>query len=148
MEAIAPFEWDDDLVAALAGEARGEGFTHIDRLAANWRNGSNRFDRQGEILLAAWSGAAVVAVGGLNIDPYVSNSRVGRVRHLFVISEQRRNGVGRSLVAELLLRAHGCFDAIRVRAARGDAPYFYDALGFERIDEPNASHILRIKARS
>lgn len=144
MTVIAPFEWDEALVAMLANKARCEGFTHIDRLIEHWRNGSNRFDRARETLLAARSGSAIVAVGGLNIDPYQSDPRVGRVRHLYVMPDQRRAGVGRRLVGELLKHARGRFDTVRVRAAKGDAPLFYDALGFHRVDEPDASHAIRI----
>ncbi|MFZ5617469.1 MAG: hypothetical protein ACOZAA_09150 [Pseudomonadota bacterium] len=32
MATIAPFEWDDDVVASLADEARREGFTHIESI--------------------------------------------------------------------------------------------------------------------
>lgn len=144
---IAPFEWDDVDGARLANEARREGFTHIDRLIENWRSGANRFDRPGETLLAAWSTSNIIAVGGLNIDPYLNDPGIGRVRHLYVLPEQRRTGVGRLLVGELLKCARGCFDIVRVRAAKGDAPFFYDAVGFERVEEPNASHILHVQSR-
>jgi GNAT superfamily N-acetyltransferase len=141
---IAPFEWDEKRITLLANEARREGFTHIDRLIGHWRDGSNRFDREGEALLAALSGSAIVAVGGLTIDPYQSDPRVGRVRHLYVMPDQRRTGVGRRLVQRILGYARGSFDTVRVRAAKGDAPLFYDAIGFQRVEEPDASHRIRI----
>lgn len=144
MAAVGLFEWDEEVAASLAKEAWREGITHIDRLIENWRSGSNRFDRPGETLLAGRSDSAIVAVGGLNIDPYQNDPRVGRVRHLYAMPDQRRTGVGRRLVGELLGRARGWFGAVRVRAAKGEAPLFYDAVGFQRVDAPDASHCIRI----
>ncbi|MFZ5617468.1 MAG: hypothetical protein ACOZAA_09145 [Pseudomonadota bacterium] len=57
---------------------------------------------------------------------------------------RRRADVGHRLVGELVKRACGYFDVVRVRAAKGDAPLFYEAIGFQRLDAPDASHFIRI----
>ena len=51
-----------------------------------WRTGTNRFDRPDEALFGAWAKGQLVGVCGLNIDPYRGDDRVGRVRHLYVLS--------------------------------------------------------------
>jgi len=140
---IFPIVADDKRLLAIATAARGEGFAHIGRLIENWRNGANRFSRAGEMLLGVEIKGEVVAVGGLNRDPYASDPPIGRMRHLYVMLNARGIGVGRRLVAELLRHARGRFAVVRVRAAKGDAPLFYDAISWQRIEEPEASHAIR-----
>ncbi|OFX03814.1 MAG: hypothetical protein A3E78_12950 [Alphaproteobacteria bacterium RIFCSPHIGHO2_12_FULL_63_12] len=144
MTIIDSVNLDVSEIDALVKEARAEGYSHIDRLVENWRNCSNRFDLPGEILLAARFRGRIVAVGGLNCDPYLENPRIGRVRHLYVMPNHRRTGVGHRLVGALLERARGHFAVVRVRAAKGDAPLFYDAIGFQRVGDRDASHKIQI----
>src|SRR5687768_15110823 len=81
----------------LIEESRGEGFRFLVRLRSEFRDGSNRFDAPGEVLLGGFQGAELVAVGGLNRDPYAPEPRVGRLRHLYVRRAFRGKGVGRAL---------------------------------------------------
>lgn len=141
VEADSPALW------ALAEEARAEGYEHIDRMVERWRADLNRFDKAGELLLAARRGSEVVGVGGLSIDPYLSDPEIGRIRHVYVRKHARRIGVGQALLKKLLSAANGSFKTVRVRAAaRGGAPEFYDAVGFTRINAEDASHIWRCAA--
>lgn len=141
---IQPFADDVGRLDAIIAEARAEGFTHMDRLADNWRSGANRFALAGEALLACCAGDLIVGVGGLNRDPFLNDPNVGRLRHIYVMNAYRRAGVGRRLVEALLARARGAFGLVRVRAARGDANLFYDALGFERVEKPDVTHVMRL----
>jgi GNAT superfamily N-acetyltransferase len=61
-------------------------------------SGTNRFNKRGEAIFAASAAGALIGVCGLNVDPYASDPRVGRVRHLYVLSGFRQLGVGRQLV--------------------------------------------------
>ena len=61
-----------ELLAAPIAESEAHGLRFVRRLTDEWLNGVNRFDRPGEALFAARDGADVVAVGGLNIDPYTT----------------------------------------------------------------------------
>lgn len=137
-------ELDEAPISALAEAALREGYAHIDRLIENWGRGSNRFDRQGEALLAAFNDSEMIAIGGLNRDPYATDPLIGRVRHLYVMPMSRRMGVGRRLVAEIVDVARESFNFLRVRAAKGDAPLFYDSIGFQRSDDPYASHLMKL----
>lgn len=69
---------------ALVRESVGEGFSGLQRLQQAWQDGRNRFERSGEALFAARAGGRLVGVCGLNVDPYLDDSSVGRVRHLYV----------------------------------------------------------------
>lgn len=125
-------------IDALAHEARASGHAFLDRLIADWRSGVNRFDKPGECLLGLFDGGRLVAIGGLNRDPYCPDeARVGRLRHVYVAQSHRRKGIGRHLVTELLARAVA-FERVRLRTPGAAA--FYESLGFQRVDEPEATH--------
>lgn len=135
---------EDPLVPALAAlraEARAEGYRFVDTLAEDWETGHNRFDRPGELLLAAWDGGMMIAVGGLNRDPYPCASGTGRLRHVFVAAARRRSGMGGALVRRLMDGAHDHFDRVRLRTASAKAGLFYECLGFVRTNEDHATHV-------
>lgn len=120
-----------------------EGFDFVERLVRFWEDGSNRFDRPGEILIQVRSGPALVAVGGLNVDPYLDDSSVGRIRHVYVLPSARGSGVGSLLIRSLLEHGSGRFSRIRLRVGTPDGGPFYEALGFAATDEDNATHEYR-----
>ena len=59
-------------------------------------------------------------------------ARVGRVRHLYVLSAYRRLGVGRQLVGGVIEAARGRFDILRLRTQNPAAARLYEQLGFSR----------------
>lgn len=120
-----------------------EGFRFLARLRDEHASGANRFDDEGEVLLGAFRGEELIAVGGLNRDPYAGDPRTGRVRHLYVLPSARRTGTGRALVRELVHRAQPWFDQLVLRTDTAEAARFYEALGFrpERETE-SATHRL------
>jgi GNAT superfamily N-acetyltransferase len=140
-----------DLPAAgftvLLAESEQAGLGLLRRLADEWANGVNRFDRPGEALFGAWIGRELVAVGGLNVDPYAANPKVARVRHLYVLSAWRRHGIGGRLVTEVVDAARGRFERLHLRTTNPEAARLYERLGFERRnDVPHCSHVLQLTA--
>ena len=131
-------------IESLARHARREGCRCVDRLIDDWRSGANRFDRTGERLLAAFLRDAVVSVGGLNVDPYVGNSRCGRLRHLYVDPAHRGRDIGHRLVAALIKDPQHAFDRIRLRATE-ESNGFYDAVGFAPSSDTDATHVLHLR---
>jgi GNAT superfamily N-acetyltransferase len=127
----------------LVSESERAGLAFVRRLVADWTAGSNRFDRPGEALFIARMDGHVVGVCGLNVDPYATGARMGRVRHLYVLADCRRRGVGRRLVAEVIAAARGAFGVLRLRTANPGAALFYEALGFRRTPAgtTNATHV-------
>ena len=99
-------------LAALITESERHGLRFVRRLADEWASGVNRFDRPGEALFVARDGECVVGVGGLNIDPYAADRKVGRVRHLYVLTSHRRRGVGERITAEIIVGARGRFEIL------------------------------------
>jgi GNAT superfamily N-acetyltransferase len=117
---------------ALVGESERAGLRFLHRLAEEWASGANRFDRPGEALFAAVMDGRVIGVCGLNVDAYAATPRVGRVRHLYVLSACRRLGIGRRLVEEVVEAARGPFDTLRLRTQNPEAARLYERLGFRQ----------------
>jgi N-acetylglutamate synthase-like GNAT family acetyltransferase len=65
------------------------------------------------------------------------------VRHLYVMKDERRAGIGRSLVERLLGHATSNFDSVRLWTDH--APTCYDSLGFDRADGPKVTHVYSIR---
>jgi GNAT superfamily N-acetyltransferase len=116
-------------------------------LLDDWQSGRNRFAQPGEGLFVAQSGERIIGVCGLNVDPYANDPAVGRVRHLYVLSAFRRQGVGRRLVHEVIAAARGHFRSLRLRTDSPDAARFYSALGFRECpSDPDCTHVLDLGA--
>ena len=126
----------------LRSEAVRQGFEFMDRLLAEWDSGANTFSRPGECLLGAFAGQTLTGVGGLNVDPCTDRADVGRLRHLYVRSDWRRRGVGRTLVDRLLQEARRSFCHVRLRTEAAAA--FYTGCGFSAVDDATASHAMKL----
>ena len=121
----------------LRAEARHEGHTMIETLAAGWTAGALRFNQPGEALFAARVGTALAGVGGLTQEPAIPGAL--RMRRFYVRAGYRRGGVGRALVGELLRQAAR---PITANAASG-SERFWEAFGFTPDRRDGRTHILR-----
>jgi GNAT superfamily N-acetyltransferase len=128
-------------IQALEAEAERDGFKFIERLVSDWHSGLNRFSAPGECLIGAFKADRLIAVGGLNVDPYMASTDIGRLRHLYVSQIFRRQGIGAALVERLLAHAKGRFRAIRLRTDTATAAAFYIRCGLSPINDGTASHM-------
>lgn len=144
---IAPVTELPDGLTALCADAEAEGFDFVTRFQAAWLAGENRFDLPGEIMLAAWDGADLAGLCGLNRDPYGAGPGVGRLRHLYVRPALRRQGIAAALVDRVLAVAQDRFHRVRLRVPGPEAARFYERIGFQRVEEPQASHAVTLPAR-
>ena len=119
-----------DALAPLLAASTAEGFRFVERLVREWDEGKTRFDRYGEVLLAAYEGASIVAIGGLTADPYTGDPMLGRLRHLYVSPDARRRGIGRRLVQALEGAAQTAYRAVVLRTDTAIAARFYESLGY------------------
>jgi len=126
----------------LLAEAQAEGYGFIKTLAEEWASAENRFDATGETLCGAFDNNDLIAVGGLNIDPFAQNPEIGRIRKVYVRPAWRSQGIGRALMLTLIEEARKGFRSVRLRAENAGAARLYERLGFTPIDDPGASHIL------
>jgi ribosomal protein S18 acetylase RimI-like enzyme len=138
----------EHLAVAIA-ESEAHGLSFVRRLADEWISGANRFDRPGETLFATREAAGIVAIGGLNVDPYAADPRIGRVRHLYVLTSHRRRGLGVRLVTEIIEAARGHFHTLRLSTSNPEAARLYERLGFGRRDGVvHCTHLLDMSAVS
>ncbi|HLU22699.1 MAG TPA: GNAT family N-acetyltransferase [Bacillaceae bacterium] len=118
----------------------------IKRLVDEYTLGSNKFDKNGESLYIAKIDDEVVGIGGLNIDPYLNLSNVGRVRHLYVLRKNRGTGVGKKLLNTIIDEAKGYFRTIRLSSTEDPAAVnLYKECGFSKVEGIyKASHIFKV----
>jgi GNAT superfamily N-acetyltransferase len=128
----------------LRAAAASEGFGFIDRLIDDWQTGLNRFDRPGERFFGSFQEDRLLAVCGLNRDPYVDQDGVGRLRHLYVLRAVRRRGVATALVKRALSEAAGFFRFVRLQTDNQEAAELYAKLGFAHVIDETASHVIAL----
>lgn len=125
----------------LVRESEEDGFRFLRRLVAEWSDGRNRFDQQHEGFWALWKDDGIVAVGGLNEDPFASGSGTSRLRHFYVRRAERRKGFGQILLATILREAAPAYKCVVLKTESSDAAAFYEKLGFHRVtDTANTTH--------
>jgi GNAT superfamily N-acetyltransferase len=129
-------------LGGLVTESELQEFAFLRRLITDWDSGANRFALYGETLFAAQDRGIMVGVCGLNVDPYVSDRGIGRVRHLYVLASRRRQGIGRRLVTQVIVSATRSFRMLRLRTDSPAAATFYEALGFEPCTDAACTHRL------
>ena len=129
-------------IERLLAEAREEGYDFIETLVEEWASAENRFDASGEALCGHLEEGLLLAVGGLNLDPFAGRPDIGRLRRVYVRPAWRNKGIGRALVTALVDQARRNFRCVRLRAENADAARLYESMGFSPIQNPDATHIL------
>ncbi len=127
----------------MQAEARKEGYKFLETLVNEWFSGENRFDAAGEILCGHLDRGVLVAVGGLNRDPFLADPKVGRIRRVYVRQAWRNQGIGGALLDTLLDVARQNFSSVRLRSENSRAARLYERKGFTSIASTTATHILR-----
>jgi len=133
---------------ALLAESEQAGSSIVRRLVDEWTSGANRFDHPGEALFALRIEGRLVGVCGLNVDPYSAEPRLGRVRHLYVLSAYRRRGIGRQLVARVIATARGRFDRLRLSTRNPEAAQLYERMGFGSAEAAHCTHVMSVPSTS
>jgi GNAT superfamily N-acetyltransferase len=142
VDADLDLEAVDDLISI----SRPDGFRFVTRLRNDWLERTNRFNGEGETLIQVASGRKLVAIGGLNRDPYAESGSSGRLRRLYVHPQWRGRGLGRQLVMRLVEHASDSFECITLRTDTSEADQFYRHLGFLRVDEDTVTHRLPLRS--
>ena len=124
---------------ALRAEARANGHQMLDTLADEWASGARRFDRPGEMLVAAYAGNVLAGIGGVTPERAIPGAL--RMRRFYVSLASRRKGVGRALAAALLDEARRQGRAVTCNAAAGSEA-FWEALGFAPDRRDGRTHLL------
>jgi GNAT superfamily N-acetyltransferase len=131
----------------LQTEALGEGYNFLQSLALDWQSGANRFNAPGEILCGHLHQGLLIAVAGLNRDPFLDSPTVGRLRRIYVSQAWRGRGLGTALVNFLLSQACKTFHTVRLRAESPSAARLYERLGFVPVRNADATHLMHLNCR-
>lgn len=129
-------------IDSLQSEALAEGYDFIQTLIEQWANAENRFNAPGEILCGHLDQGLLVAVGGLNCDPFAGRPDMGRIRRVYVRQAWRNQGIGGALVTALVNEARAHFRCLRLRAENTEAARLYERIGFGATPGPDATHTL------
>jgi GNAT superfamily N-acetyltransferase len=130
----------------LVSEASAEGYAFLQTMQAEWASGENRFSGPGEAFYAVFADQHLVAVGGLNRDPFLNEPGVGRLRRIYVRAGWRRHGIGSALVSAMLADARLSFHTVRLRADNPVAARLYESFGFNSCQQSSATHVLRFQS--
>ncbi|MDN3448996.1 GNAT family N-acetyltransferase [Planococcus sp. APC 3906] len=136
-------------VSKLVEESEAEGYRFLRRLVDQYEDGTNTFNKEGEILYGAWDQHGhLVAIGGINRDPYSDKHGVGRLRRFYISPGARRQGIGTKLLKKIVDHARGHFKEIVVRTDSANADAFYRANGFSGdLGLPDATHGLTLDSQ-
>lgn len=137
-------------LTGLAAQAKTEGYNFVQRTIDEWQAGKNNFSKTGEFLLGVFDGDNCIAIGGLNIDPYANDTRVCRLRHLYVSPKCRRVGIAKILLEKIINDAQNYFNVLRLSAhkpARSNEPAarLYESMGFIQDEGDHQTHLLNLK---
>ncbi len=126
----------------LRSEAKEEGYDFVETLVEEWESARNRFDAAGEVLIGGLDEGLLIAVGGLNCDPFAGRPDMGRIRRVYVRQAWRSQGIGGALVTALVQEASAHFSCVRLRAENAGAARLYERIGFAATPGPDATHTL------
>ncbi|PKG28039.1 N-acetyltransferase [Cytobacillus horneckiae] len=125
----------------LIEESSEEGYHFLLRLLNEYISGVNRFDKEGEGLYGVYKEDRLIAIGGINIDPYAFQPSIGRLRRFYVSKNARRTGVGTQLLNRIIKDAGGGFKVIVLHTDTAGAADFYTSFGFIKSDRyPQSTH--------
>ncbi|MGE6256789.1 GNAT family N-acetyltransferase [Heyndrickxia sporothermodurans] len=133
-------------ISLLVKESKEEGFRFLGRLVDEYKDGTNQFIYRGEALYGVFNEEGIlIAIGGLNQDPYSNESSIGRVRRFYVSKAFRKNGVGRLLLERIISEARKHYRAIVLHTDMTQADQFYTSLGFvKKSNLKHATHYLKL----
>ncbi|MBT2730436.1 GNAT family N-acetyltransferase [Bacillus sp. ISL-75] len=133
---------------SLVKQSKEDGFCFVERLVNDYKNGSNTFNQFREGLFGVFNEESVlVAIGGLNKDPFSNEQSIGRLRRFYVSKEYRRNGIGSLLVKRIIDEAKRYYKILVLHTDTEQADKFYTSMGFSMENlYPNSSHFMEFKS--
>ncbi|MBY6054753.1 GNAT family N-acetyltransferase [Cytobacillus firmus] len=133
-------------LAHLVKESKEEGFRFLERLVNDYEDGTNKFNKPGESLYGLFNKEGVlIAIGGLNIDPFSNEEKVGRLRRFYVSKDYRRNGLGKHLLNQIIYDAKNYYKVLVLHTDTEQGDSFYISFGFSKGNlYPNSTHYLNL----
>ena len=137
---------DDNIkeLTDLAIEAHQEGYRFVQRTIDEWLLRKNDFSKPGEIFYAIKVDGKVVSIGGINVDPYVHDKSIGRIRHVYTSKEYRRRGYSKLILNKLISNAGLHFKVLRLSTNNEFASKLYVSLGFTKHMGHKVTHLMKL----
>jgi GNAT superfamily N-acetyltransferase len=134
-------------ISSLVEESKQEGFRFLERLVNEYKNGTNEFKKPSEALYGVFTDTGIiVGIGGLNVDPYTTDEKVGRIRRFYILRNFRRKGIGQILLNRIVNEAKKDFDRLVLHTDTPEASKFYRSFGFlEEFNYPKITHFMKLK---
>lgn len=128
----------------LIKQSKEDGFHFVERLINEFKSGRNTFNYVGEGLFGVFNEKGVlVAIGGLNKDPFSNEHYIGRLRRFYVDKAYRRNGIGSLLVKRIIDEAKAYYKILVLHTDTEQADKFYTSIGFTKSNlYPHAGHFM------
>ncbi len=125
----------------LHGQAQAEGVRNMEALVRQWADGRGFADPGA--LFAAYVDAKLAGVGGVTPQTGLDEPAM-RMRRLYVAPAFRRVGVGQALAGAMIQQGLQavCLLVCNARASEAAGP-FWEAMGFQRVEAPDFTHLLR-----
>ncbi len=116
-------------------------------MVKEYENGTNTFNDFGEFLFGVLNEKGeIVAIGGLNIDPFSNESYIGRLRRFYVSNQYRRTGVGSLLLKWIMNEGKEYYKVLVLHTDTEQAADFYTSFGFLNGSlYPNSTHYMELK---
>ncbi|WP_080846286.1 GNAT family N-acetyltransferase [Cytobacillus gottheilii] len=130
----------------LLEESKEEGFHFLERLKLDYIQGTNTFNKPGEWLYGVFNEKEeLIAIAGLNIDPFTNDKTIGRLRRFYVSRDVRRKGVGGFMLKEIITAAKSYYSILVLYTDTTQAGAFYLKFGFICENKyPNSTHFLKL----
>ena len=103
----------------------------------------NDFSKEGEILLGIFISNLCIGIGGLNVDPYIEDPIIGRIRHVYISQKHRRKGLATLLLKKIIRMAAKDFKILHLYTNIPNASSLYESLGFVPSSGIKVTHILK-----
>jgi len=131
----------------LVKQSKEEGFRFVERLVNDYKNGTNTFNDTGEGLFVVLNEQGIlIAIGGLNKDPFTNERSIGRLRRFYVNKKYRRNGIGSLLLKRIISEAEKYYKILVLHTDTEQADKFYTSSGFFKGDfYSNSTHFMELK---
>ncbi|NNP69839.1 GNAT family N-acetyltransferase [Acinetobacter sp. Ac_5812] len=111
-----------------------EGFRFLNRLKQDFKSGTNCFDQIGEALFVVFDQHdSLIAVGGLNQDPFAESKSVGRLRRFYIHPDYRDKKIGTYFLMHIEQYAKTYFERLDLFTDTAQAAHFYQSRGYQSI---------------
>ncbi|MBD3340546.1 MAG: GNAT family N-acetyltransferase [Candidatus Lokiarchaeota archaeon] len=138
---------EEDTIEELIHESENEGYRFLSKMFSQWNSRENQFQKENEKAIIFRENNKVIAIGGINEEPYLKRKDFGRLRGVYVLPSFRRKHVGKEIVKHLIDFGNKYYKAITLRVPDNIEAYpFYESIGFEMTNEyESVTHIKWIK---